>query len=367
MNKKITGITTVVIVILVLIFLTQRGTPKSGEPLKIGIAVPLSGDYGTFGESVRNGALIAQNDLANQGKKIDLVFEDACLPKDSVSAITKMITADKIDVLGGSFCLIGLIPSLPILEQNKVIAFNTAANPGAVLNKTYLVSTNFSIKSDAEKIATFIASTLKAKNMALVYYDNDFGQSYANYIQAKLKTENVNVSFIQATKSDTKDFRTTLSKIKAAKPDAVAVIELGDSIGVFLKQAKEFNIQAPMVGYYENEDPSLFKTAGNSAEGFIISSADSQTKTAVTSAFEAKYTETYKKAPDSLVLNTYDAVQIQSLGFDSCGHNPDCLIKFFKSIKDYRGVSGIITINADGSASKPTVFKVVRDGKFVLY
>ena len=42
------------------------------------------------------------------------------------------------------------------------------------------------------------------------------------------------------------------------------------------------------------------------------------------------------------------------------------MTKYIHDIKNYQGVSGVITISDDGSALKPTTFKVVKNGQFVM-
>ena len=365
MNKKTVWIIVGIVVIVGILIATSKKTQS--DSFKIGVFAPLSGDYAGFGEKIKNGMEIARQEMTEKGKKVEVIYENGCLPKDAVSAVTKLVTVDKVDLIGGSFCLIGLIPSMPILEQNKVIAFNLAANPDEVLNSKNVVSTNFSIKTDAVKIATFITRNLGAKKVAIVYYDNDFGKSYQKHIHETLSTGGASIVFEQSTPHDEKDFRTILTRLKQSNPDTIALVEIGPSLAIFLKQAKELGISVPMVGYYENEDPTVLAAAGIAAEGFIISSSDSATQNSLLNAFVNKYSLLYGAQPDSLSLNAYDALHIEVSALEKCGKNYECLMTYFKSVKDYPGLSGTITIQEDGSAAKPTIFKVVKDGKFVPY
>ncbi len=65
--------------------------------------------------------------------------------------------------------------------------------------------------------------------------------------------------------------------------------------------------------------------------------------------------------------NAYDALQLEVPAYIKCSGNADCMISELHKIKDYDGVSGKITIDKDGVASKPTIFKIVKNGQFVPF
>jgi len=56
---------------------------------------------------------------------------------------------------------------------------------------------------------------------------------------------------------------------------------------------------------------------------------------------------------------------LEAAAYDHCEGATDCMLEFFHSVKEYEGVSGNISIEEDGTAFKPTSFKVIKNGVFV--
>lgn len=338
------------------------------DAVKVGALVPLTGDFAVLGESIRNGMDLAKNELLAAGvaQKVEIVYEDVCLPKDAVSAVQKMIQVDGVRAIGASFCLIGLEAVIPMTEESKVIVFNTAANTDGVLNKEYVFSTNFSIKDDAQKIAAYAFNDLGARTAAVVYFATPFGDDYNRYLSQYF--EQLGGRIVASERGDINkvDFRTEVAKIKAQEPDVVFVVYLANSLGGFLKQARELGLGVPIVGHYEAEDPTVLAAAGSAAEGFIISSSEPAQQTAEVRGFREGYRERYGADPDILAGNAYDALKLLVTAYQQCHGAAECMKAYLAETGVYEGASGTITFNPDGSASKPTVFKVVREGAFVV-
>jgi|SRR3989344_5268933 len=338
------------------------------RPIRVGVLAPLTGGNAVLGERIRNGMELAKEDILKQDdtQPIEIIYEDACLPKDAVSAMQKLVEINKIDILGGSFCLIGLVPVLPIAEQNNIIVFNTAANPNSVLNKPFVFSTNISIQNDAKQLANYAAEKIKAQTAAIVYLDTPFGQDYNKYLSQNFEQNGSKILFSEKKAVDTTDFRTDLIKIKALNPDMIFVIHHGQSLGIFFKQTQQLGLRIPILGHYEAEDPTVIEYAGNAAvEGFVISSSEPKIKTDAVNKFMQIYLSKFAELPDVLATNAYDALHLEIAAYKKCNGDFECMKQHLRQVKDYPGVSGSITINPDGSSDKPTIFKIVKDGQFV--
>lgn len=274
--KKIIWIIIALLIIWVIISLVvgDENELTSDEPIKIGVIAPLTGNFGVLGERVKNGFEMAKTDLIKNGivNNINIIYEDVCQPKDAVSAIQKLINIDKIDILGGSFCVIGFVPSIPILEKAKIVYFNTAPNPDSVIGKKYLISTNSSIQEKGQQIADFAYDKLNGRTAAIIYYNTPLGVDYNKYLSETFEKSGGKILSSEITLVDATDFRTQLVKIKQLKPDILFVVQLANPLGNLLKQADELGVSSIIVGNSSNEDPSIISTAGLSAEGFVIAS-----------------------------------------------------------------------------------------------
>jgi len=331
---------------------------KETEAIRIGVITPATGNFAVFGERMKRGFEMAKEDLLRTGKvtSLEIIYEDACQPKEAVAAVQKLITVHRIQILGGSFCVVGFVPIIPILEENKILTFNTAPNPDDALNKKYVVSTNSSIQEKASQLAVFARETLNAKTSAIIYYNTPLGKDYEKYFSETFTQKGGEVTSSEVTLVDATDFRTPLTKIKAKNVDVIFVVQLAGPLGNLLKQGRELGIDAPILGNSQNEDPTIISSAGATAEGFLISSDEPFPKTNAILDFGKRFSEKYSQAPDVFAANSYDALMIQIDAFTICNGETECMLKELHRLKDYSGVSGMITIKADGSASKSTTF-----------
>ncbi|MBR9705146.1 ABC transporter substrate-binding protein [Candidatus Pacearchaeota archaeon] len=336
------------------------------EEIRIGAIIPLTGTYSTLGIQIKNGMELAKINIEKEGNiKIKTYYEDVCLSKDAVNAVYKLINVDKIDVIGGSYCVIGLIPNVPILEKEKIIAFSTPVNPDNLLNHAYVFSTNKAIRDDSWDMADFSINKLYAKRAATIYFNTDLGMDYNKYFKEHFESLGGRIVSQNMYELSSMDFRSELTKIKNSNPDVILAINLGGNMGNLLKQAREMGLSIPIIGYVHSEDPNVLTAAGNAAEGFIVSSSETQEKSKLITDFQEKYRNQYGIEPDINAVNAYDAIKLEVFAYQKCSGDPDCMVEVLHNIKDYEGVSGNITIQEDGSTIKPTVFKIVKDGKFV--
>ena len=359
--------------VIVLLLLTGGwyvfSQPKvaKGEVIKVGVIAPLTGNFAIFGERIRNAMELAKEDLGDDASNIEVIYEDACQPQQAISAVQKLIQVDDVSWFAGSFCLVGLVPAIPIIEDHGLFIFNTAANPDSALNHEGVFSTNKVIKADAEQLALFAREKLKAQTAASLYYVTPLGEDYGKYFKKYFEEAGGQVVLDQKVQLDQSDFRTELAKIKILNPDVIFVVHLGQPLGVFIKQARELGITSKILSHSEAEDPNVLVAAGAAAEGFYLSSSEPKDKTDEVLDFEKRYEEKYGSKSDVIAANAYDAFTLQVLAYRECGLNLSCMAKEFRSIKDYDGVSGNLTANADGTIEKPVLFKVVKDGAFVRY
>src|SRR3989338_6788334 len=220
---------------------------KETEAIRIGVITPATGNFAVFGERMKRGFEMAKEDLLRTGKvtSLEIIYEDACQPKEAVAAVQKLITVHRIQILGGYFCVVGFVPIIPILEENKILTFNTAPNPDDALNKKYVVSTNSSIQEKASQLAVFARETLNAKTSAIIYYNTPLGKDYEKYFSETFTQKGGEVTSSEVTLVDATDFRTPLTKIKAKNVDVIFVVQLAGPLGNLLKQGRELGIDAP--------------------------------------------------------------------------------------------------------------------------
>ena len=359
----------VVILAFIIAGLKSSNTDTSSQgKVVFGAIAPLTGQVSVLGERMRNGMEMAKEDVMKKGiiKDFDMIYQDALDGKSSTNAVQKLVYGDKVKVISSAFFIPGIEAVAPITEKEEIIFFNTAANPESLLNKKFLFSTNVTIREDAYRMAEYAYNTLGARTASVIHLQTSFGESYKMNFTNKFEELGGKITSAHAKSPDANDYRTEVARVKAENPDILLVIHFGSSLGNAIKQAREVGVTSVIMGDYESEDPTVLNLAGKAAEGMIISSSQPEVLSADVLDFQERYKARFGETPDVLATNAYDAVMIQAKAYVVCNGDSACMAKEIASTKNFPGVSGQITINPkDHSVSKPTIFKVVKNGKFV--
>jgi branched-chain amino acid transport system substrate-binding protein len=368
MSKKTLTISIIIIIAVIMVGININKTNKVEDKVVFGALTPLTGQVAVLGERMKNGMELAKEDVISRGiiKNFDMQYQDAFDAKSSTNAVQKLIYTDKVKVISSAFFIPAIEAVDPITEKEHVIMFNTAANPETLLNRQFLFSTNVAIREDSYKMAEYAYNVLGARTASLIQLQTSFGESYKVNFTKRFEELGGKVLSSDAKSPDANDFRTEVARIKSMNPDVLLIAHFGSSLGNAVKQAREVGIKAPIMGDYESEDPTVLNLAGKAAEGMIISSSQPENATESILNFQKRYKAKFGEEPDVLATNAYDAVMIQATAYAACNGDTTCMAKEISSTSNYVGVSGNITVDAkDHSVSKPTMFKIVKDGKFV--
>lgn len=337
--------------------------------VKIGVLLPLNTDLMAVATNMKNGMELAREDLLekHRGKlRIELDYENGCFERETAAAVQKFVH-EGVSIIGGSFCLFGHIPILPLTEAFRIITFNTATNPDVVLNKRFAFSTNVEIKDQATKMADFVWERVGGRRAVTMHLDTPFGYDYNKYFKREFDRLGGKVLFNAPNAPDGKDYSELIPRIKAANPDVIVTAHNGVPLGVFFREVRRAGITVPIVGNYETEDTDVLDAAGEASEGVMFVSSEPARKREAAEKFEKRYIRRFGAAPDAIVTNSYDDIVLGVESFLTCGGERECMREELHKVRNYDGASGVITINSRGAASKPTVFKIIRSRTFILF
>ena len=110
------------------------GGAASAQDITIGVVGPITGQYASFGQQLKNGAELAVADINAAGgvlgKKLKLeVGDDACDPKQA-RAVAEKLSGMKVPFVAGHFCSSSSIPASDAYAENNVLQITPAStNP----------------------------------------------------------------------------------------------------------------------------------------------------------------------------------------------------------------------------------------------
>lgn len=228
MKSKIIWIVVAMVVVGGLVWMNKaKGPATSGEVIKIGAALALSGDAAVWGEASLNGAKLAVEEINNKGgikgKKIELIVEDMkSTSKDSVSAVSKLQNIDKVNALLVSW--VDVYQGAESIVKPNTILISPDAGVEAINGEKLhenVFSTWYRTQPKSDLSVKYMSEVGKKKLHILVQNDSYY-LSVVKFMEEAAKKYGVEVVGKDLINPGT-DLRTTLTKISAEKPDVVFV------------------------------------------------------------------------------------------------------------------------------------------------
>ena len=254
----------------------KKPAPAAAADIKLGANFELTGGQATFGQSSLNGVKLALKEVNATGgvigKKITLVVADnKSEPSESTNAITKLITQDKVVAVVGAVTSSATLAASPVAHANKIpFVSNTSTNPKVTLEdgkvKPFAFRACFIDPFQGTVMANFASKSMKVKTAA-IYVDqsSDYAKGLAQFFEEGFVKAGGKIISKEAYLQKDKDFKSTLTKIKASNPETIFVPGYYEEVGLIVKQARELGYNGPMIGGDGWDSPKLVEIAGKDA------------------------------------------------------------------------------------------------------
>jgi branched-chain amino acid transport system substrate-binding protein len=341
--------------------------------VKIAHAGPLTVKTPHLGKDDENGVALAVAEANAMKIKVDgklVKFEmqsedDQGDPKVGTTVAQKLMDAKVIAVVGHLNSGV-TIPASEIYSKNGIPMVSGSATNPAVTERG-LKGVFRTVGRDDQQgpaLATYIATELKAKKVALIDDKTAYGEGLRSEVEKKLKADKVQV-VDKATTTDTDtDFKAVLTKLKAKNPDVIFHGGMDQTGGPMIKQARELGIKAVFVFGDGACTDEMGKLAGAAAEGLVCSQAGLPREAAsptFSKAFTAKFGDIKQYAPYYYdgAMAVIEAIK-KSGSVDPAKFGPEIYNVSFI------GATGKVEFDAKGDRkdAEITIFKL-KDGKVV--
>ncbi|MBI5325613.1 MAG: penicillin-binding protein activator [Ignavibacteriae bacterium] len=360
-------------IILSWVYFKEDHKSKNKDVINIGVITSLTGTIAPYGKNVLNGLLLAKDEINNHGginnKRINLIIEDdKSSTKDAVSSFNKLFTIDKVPLIIGPVGSTEAMVCAPIANLNKIVEFSPAAStPMYTTTGDYTFRNRSSAALEVEVMADIAYKNLNIRNIAILYINNDVGNSFYPYFINRFTKLGGKILITETFDQGSTDMRKQLSKIKKFSPDGLYFIGHVEESGYILKQIKELNIKTRLISHYSLEGKELFDIAGKAAEGIIYTAPgiEKQSVNPKYSAFAKKYLEKYGSDCDVFSATAYDALYILKIAIEKGGYNSEGIKNELYKINNFIGVTGMTSFDSNGDVVKPVVVKEIKNGEFV--
>jgi branched-chain amino acid transport system substrate-binding protein len=290
------------------------GEVAAQETVKFANIGELSGAGAVSSTNWRDGAILAVEELNAKGgilgRRIELTnYDTQTNPGMARAQMQKAIDDDPYVILGPIFS--GMVKvSMTLAQQAEIPQFiGGEASDLTQLGDPYLFRTSYGQQASMPKIANYIRDAVKAKTVAVIWVNNDFGKGGRDNFVKEMNTRGIKVVADISTESGQTDFAADVVKAKSANADAFFVYTNEEESARFLREVRKQGVTVPLIGETTLVSQKVIELAGDAANGVrghVGLSAD--IPVAGVQEFKAKFQKRFNYAPDHNGIKGYTAV-----------------------------------------------------------
>ena len=267
---------------LALVFLLAAFAARAeGQPIKIGILGPFTGSIAFNAEEMKKGMLLALDEVNGKGglfgHKVELVFGDTeAKPNVGVAVVKKLITRDRVLVVGGGYVSSVNIATSEVCEREKTPNVVAIAISPTITNRgmKWVYRTAPDSMQGLTVTNGWIKDFKKPKTVAFLMENSDYGRDGEKIFSAGAKAAGAKeLAHLYYQLGDT-DFTTQITKLKELNPDVTFSIGSTVEQSLIQKQAKEQSFVTQWIGAGGHFTEAFFKMLGPTAQGAMGSSLE---------------------------------------------------------------------------------------------
>ena len=241
------------------LMLAAPASAQSGQPIRIGFSMALTGGLAPNGKS----ALLAQQIWAEDvnakggllGRPVKLLYyDDQTNPATVPGIYTKLIDVDKVELIIGGYGTNMLAPAMPVvMQKNKVFIGLLGLGVNTEFNyPRFFVMMPSGPDPKPAFTKGFIDAAMtqdpKPRTVAIVAADAEFAVNASDGARENAKKHNLNVVYDKRYPPNTTDFAPIVRAIQATNPDLVVVCSYPpDSVGI-VRAVNEIGFKPKMIG-----------------------------------------------------------------------------------------------------------------------
>ncbi len=339
-------------------------TAAVSNTLLVGEYGSMTGAAATFGQGTHHGIQLAfeeQNKLGGvKGKQLELLTEDdEGKPETANAVVTRLITQKKVLAVIGEVASSNTLAAAPTAQQYQIPMISpSSTNPKVTEVGDYIFRVCFIDPFQGTVMAKFAIENLKAKKVAVLRdVKSDYSVGLAKFFTETFTKMGGTIVVEQNYQAGEMDFKSQLTEIKNKKPDAIFIPGYYTDVGLIARQARQLDIKVPLLGGDGWDSSKLFEIGKEAINGSYFSN---HYTTESTDPMVQDFIKNYKakfnnETPDGLAALGYDAAKILILAMEKSDLTSKSIRDQIAVIKDYKAVTGKISINAQRNADKSAV------------
>ena len=344
------------------------------QTVKLAVIQELSGTGATAGTNAKNGIELAVKEINAAGgilgRKLETLVNDTqSNPGVAKGLATKAVDDEVFAVLGPTFSgsvLVSMAETrraeVPNFTGGEASSITQQGNP-------YIFRTSFTQASSMPKVTRYIATTLKAKTVAVMFVNNDFGKGGRDAFVKSADASGLKVAADISTESGQVDFAAPVLRAKQSNADVLFVYTNEEESARALRELRKQGWSKPVIGETTLTGQKVIDLAGEAANGAIAHvGLTVDAPTPAMRAFRTRFEKEYKYVSDHNGIKGYTSVYMLKAAIEKVGKFDRVAVAkalhgLSITVAKEPGVLMDVSIDANGDLDRESFIVEVKNGK----
>jgi branched-chain amino acid transport system substrate-binding protein len=343
-------------------------------PVQIAGLVELSGTGAVSGTNFNDGVKLAVKEINAAGgilgRKIEYTPSDTQSQPQVAKALAVKAVDDNVFAVMGPVFSGSILVSMAETQRASIINF-TGGEAASITQKgdPYIFRTSFTQDSAMPKVAKYLKENVKAKTVAMIWVNNDFGKGGLDVFTKAAEAAGIKMVAAISTDPGQLDFSAAVLKAKESNADALVVYSNEEESARCLRELRKQGYDKPIVGETTLTSQKVIELAGDAANGAIAHvGLTAEAQEPGIKAFAAKFQKEYNYKPDHNGLKGYTAMYFLKAATEKVGKFDskavaEALHGMHLSVKQYPGILMDVAFDKNGDLDRDSFMTRVVKGK----
>jgi branched-chain amino acid transport system substrate-binding protein len=298
----------------------------SADPVLLGVSGPLTGPNAQYGAQWKAGFDLALEEInaggGVLGRPLAYVFEDSQSdPRQSVAIAQKLVANPKVVLELGDFSSPASMAASPIYQRAGLVQLGfTNSHPDFTKGGDFVWSPSISQADSQPLLADLAIKSLGLKRVAVLHLNTDWGRTSRDVFVKAAAERGAQVVASEGYLPDEKDFRSTLVRVRDARPDGIVLISYYADGALIAGQVRATGIDLPLVAVGSVYSPKFIELGGKAVDGVFSNTTffPDEPRPEVQN-FVKRFRARYNREPDAFNVYAYDAVHIAAAAIRTAG------------------------------------------------
>lgn len=317
-------------------------TNNKNSKCKIALLLELTGDLANFGEQVKRGCVIA-----NEEENIDIVPFDTDGSSVRTLELVDSIYADNtyVAIIGPMTSQETVVVGAYLYKDKPLPVLSPTATDGEILRfNSNIFLVNNTLVEEAMFTADWLKSDSLYQNIGVFYSDDSYGKTLANSFKNEAERLGLNIIFEISYPAGTQDFLDKIEMIEKMKIDAIYLPVSSEDAILLSTQLAFKDINPLLVGGSALYNENLIRLAKDYLKNTVIVSPKTANGLSESyNNFRLKYFRKYSTEPDRFAILSYDTYKLLAMLIKNGYNTRKAILNYLKTMDYYEGASGRIS------------------------